>query len=96
MRKALVAGNWKMNGNQTSTGELCKGIVDGMAALGEVDVLVCPPSILISTAAAALVDSGVMVGGQDLDVNSAGAFTGQTSAAMSRSEATSPSVARQT
>jgi triosephosphate isomerase len=82
MRKVLVAGNWKMNGNQASTGELCRGIVDGMAALGEVDVLVCPPSILISTAATALENSGVMVGGQDLDVNSAGAFTGQTSAAM--------------
>jgi triosephosphate isomerase len=82
MRKVLVAGNWKMNGNQASTGELCKGIADGMAALGEVDVLVCPPSILISIAAAALETSGVMVGGQDLDVNSAGAFTGQTSAAM--------------
>jgi triosephosphate isomerase len=82
MRKALVAGNWKMNGTRASTGELCKGIADGMAALGEVDVLVCPPSILISTAATALANSGVMIGGQDLDINPGGAFTGQTSAAM--------------
>lgn len=82
MRKALVAGNWKMNGTQASTGELCKGIAEGMAALGEVDVLVCPPSILISTAVTALANSRVMIGGQDLDINSGGAFTGQTSAAM--------------
>jgi triosephosphate isomerase len=82
MRKALVAGNWKMNGTQASTGELCKGIAGGMAALGEVEVLVCPPSILISTAATALADSGVLIGGQDLDINSGGAFTGQTSAVM--------------
>ncbi len=82
MRKALVAGNWKMNGTRASTGELCKGIADGMAALGGVDVLVCPPSILISTAATALANSGVMIGGQDLDTNPGGAFTGQTSAEM--------------
>jgi triosephosphate isomerase len=82
MRKALVAGNWKMNGTQASTGELCKGIAEGMAALGEVDVLVCPPSILISTAVTALANCRVMIGGQDLDINSGGAFTGQTSAAM--------------
>jgi triosephosphate isomerase len=82
MRKALVAGNWKMNGTQASTGELCKGIAEGMAALGEVDVVVCPPSILITTAVTALANSRVMIGGQDLDINSGGAFTGQTSAAM--------------
>jgi len=82
MRKALVAGNWKMNGTQATTVELCKGIVDGMAALGEVEVLVCPPAILISSAADALANSDVQIGGQDLDINEGGAFTGQTSAAM--------------
>jgi triosephosphate isomerase len=82
MRKALVAGNWKMNGTQAMTTELCNGIAAGMAALGDVEVLVCPPAILISTAAITLKNSDVAVGGQDLDVNSGGAFTGQTSAAM--------------
>ncbi len=82
MRKALVAGNWKMNGTQAMTTELCNGIAAGMAALGDVEVLVCPPAILISAAAMTLKNSDVAVGGQDLDVNSGGAFTGQTSAAM--------------
>jgi triosephosphate isomerase len=82
MRKALVAGNWKMNGTQAMATQLCNGIADGMAALGEVEVLVCPPAILISTVANVLVDSEVAVGGQDLDINQGGAFTGQTSAAM--------------
>ena len=82
MREALVAGNWKMNGTQAAATELCNGIAAGMAALGDVEVLVCPPAILISTAASALKNSDVMVGGQDLDINSGGAFTGQTSAAM--------------
>ena len=82
MRKALVAGNWKMNGTQAMATQLSNGIADGMAALGEVEVLVCPPAILISTVANVLVDSEVAVGGQDLDINEGGAFTGQTSAAM--------------
>jgi triosephosphate isomerase len=82
MRKALVAGNWKMNGTQAMAQELCDGIANGMAALGDVEVLVCPPAILISAAAGALANSDVAVGGQDLDINLGGAFTGQTSAAM--------------
>ena len=82
MRKTLVAGNWKMNGTQAMTAELCQGIVNGMSGLENVEVLVCPPSILISTAAQALSGSDVALGGQDLDVNAGGAFTGQTSAAM--------------
>ena len=82
MRKTLVAGNWKMNGTQAMTAELCQGIVDGISAAGDVEVLVCPPAILVSTAAQALSGSEVAVGGQDLDVNAGGAFTGQTSASM--------------
>ncbi len=82
MRTSMVAGNWKMNGTQAMTKELCQGIVDGMGALGDVDVVVCPPAMLVSTAATALAGSTVGFGGQDVDVNEGGAFTGQTSTAM--------------
>ncbi len=82
MRTPLVAGNWKMNGTQAMTKQLCQGIDEGLSSVGEVDILVCPPAILISTAADALSSTKVAVGGQDLDVNEGGAFTGQTSAAM--------------
>ena len=71
-----------MNGTQATASELCNGIASGMSALGEVEVLVCPPAILIPTAASVLESSDVAVGGQDLDINQGGAFTGQTSAAM--------------
>ncbi len=82
MRTPLVAGNWKMNGSQAMATELCQGIIDGMSTLGDVDVLVCPSPILISTATNAAGNSALAVGGQDLDINEGGAFTGQTSAAM--------------
>ncbi len=71
-----------MNGSQQSVAELCAGIVAGLADLGEVDVAVCPPHILVSSVVTALGGSSVSVGGQDVDVNVSGAFTGQTSAAM--------------
>lgn len=82
MRTPLVAGNWKMNGTQAMAAELCQGIAAGMADLQAVEVLVCPSAILIPTAVDALSGSAVAVGGQDLDVNAGGAFTGQISAAM--------------
>lgn len=82
MRKPLVAGNWKMNGSRQIAAELCEGIAKGMGTLGNVDVIVCPPAILIPEAVNALKDSAVACGGQDLDTHESGAYTGQTSAFM--------------
>ena len=82
MRTPLVAGNWKMNGNQSMVAELCAGIVAGLGDVGSVDIAICPPHILAASAVAAMSDSPVSVGGQDVDVNAGGAFTGQTSASM--------------
>lgn len=83
MRTPLVAGNWKMNGTQAMATALCREIVDGLESVtANVDVLVCPPAMLISTAASVVTGSAVKLGGQDVDVNEGGAFTGQTSAAM--------------
>ena len=46
-RRPLVAGNWKMNGLSASSATL-DGIIAGAAKLPEnIDVLVCPPFLLI-------------------------------------------------
>ncbi len=82
MRTPLVAGNWKMNGSREMAAELCGGIVAGLGELGDVDVAVCPPFVLLADVAKALEGTSVGWGGQDMDVNDGGAFTGQTSAAM--------------
>ena len=47
MRRLLVAGNWKMNGTRSGAGGLVGGIAEGIASVGDVDVVVCPPFILI-------------------------------------------------
>ena len=82
MRSRLVAGNWKMNGSRDTAVDLLSAIASGVSQLTGVEIVVCPPFVLISQAIAALADSGVAVGGQDLDPNMPGAFTGQINAAL--------------
>jgi triosephosphate isomerase len=83
MRRPLVAGNWKMNGDTESTISLVKGITDGRAEVTNAEVLICPPYILIPRAADALNGrDDISLGAQDLDINQNGAFTGQISASM--------------
>ena len=79
--KALVAGNWKMNGLKASASEISK-LNDLISENGaKCDVLICPPFTLIST----LVDLNaqyVAIGAQDCHMNMGGAHTGDTSAEM--------------
>ena len=83
MRRPLVAGNWKMNGDSASTVDLVNGIVNGSSDVSNAEILVCPPYILIPRAADALNGSdAVSIGAQDLDINASGAYTGQISASM--------------
>ena len=80
--RALVAGNWKMNGllaNVSQMTELNQLISDGGA---KCDVLLCPSTTLISSLLEAGSGGKVMVGGQDCHANVSGAHTGDISAEM--------------
>lgn len=81
MRRPLVAGNWKMNGSKAASSALLDGILAGADGAAS-DIAVCPPAILIPLAAEKLVGSKVAWGGQNLNTNESGAFTGETSGAM--------------
>jgi len=81
--RALIAGNWKMNGLKASIGELEK-IIAGASMLANVDLMVCPPATLIASFAAAAHGTRVAIGGQDCYAQAAGAFTGDISAEMLR------------
>ncbi|HKU65321.1 MAG TPA: triose-phosphate isomerase [Rhizomicrobium sp.] len=79
--RALVAGNWKMNGLAASLAELGT-LKDALAAVPPAcDVLVCPPATLIAQAAWH-VKGAFALGGQDCHVQPKGAFTGDISAEM--------------
>ena len=82
MRKFLVAGNWKMNGDTARNRELVAGIVGGSAPSEAVEVLVCPPFPYLAAVAEQAGGSHVMVGSQTVSEHESGAFTGETSAAM--------------
>ena len=62
MRKFLVAGNWKMNGDKTRNRELVAGIIAGSAPSEAVEVLVCPPFPYLDAVADQADGSHVMVG----------------------------------
>lgn len=82
MRRPLVAGNWKMNGSQTESKALVEGILAGIGNVKNADMAVCPPYILIPMVAELLQGSKLAVGGQDLNVNDSGAYTGEISGPM--------------
>src|SRR3954452_13048402 len=81
VRRKLVAGNWKMNGNIAALAEL-HPIAGAARAAGGVDVAICPPFTLIAPAVAR--SGGLLIGAQDCHQEASGAHTGCVSAAMIR------------
>jgi triosephosphate isomerase len=81
-RKALVAGNWKMNGLRDDGIALARGIAGLAKAAHACELLVCPPFTLIAAVGGVLSGSGVMLGGQDCNAAPSGAYTGSISAEM--------------
>ena len=80
MRRAMVAGNWKMNGTCASVGELVESllVLDLPAA---VDVAVFPPSLFIGQVVECFAGKSIAVGGQDCAMQpQQGALTGEIAA----------------
>ncbi|MAI89422.1 triose-phosphate isomerase [Ponticaulis sp.] len=81
MLKPLIAGNWKMNGMKSSVQEL-KSLIEGVKAVDDADVLICPPATLIDLFTQTATGSNVAIGAQDAHANVKGAHTGDISAEM--------------
>ena len=80
MAHALIAGNWKMNGDPTmaeSFAQDLRGLMSGGA--GESELLLCPPFPLIPTLKAAVEGMNVKLGAQDCHFEASGAHTGDVS-----------------
>ena len=82
MRKILVAGNWKMHGSRSMTRSLIEALISNEQATASVDMAVFPPYPYLDMARALLQDSGIALGGQNLNPEPAGAHTGEVSASM--------------
>jgi triosephosphate isomerase len=79
VRRKLVAGNWKMNGDRSALTEIA-AIAEAARGAGGVDVAICPPSTLIASAVTR--SGGLAIGGQDCHWARSGAHTGAVSALM--------------
>jgi len=80
MRKTIVAGNWKLNGESS----LCNAFVDAAQSFDSraTEVLICPPAVWMMLLAEGLASSSWQVGGQNIASDKSGAFTGEISASM--------------
>ena len=81
IRKAVIAGNWKMNKTPAQTTALIselKPLVQGAAC----DVVVCVPYIDLAAALEAVKGTNIGVGAQNCHWEKSGAFTGEVSADM--------------
>lgn len=81
MRRKLIAGNWKMNGNAVANAALLEGIRVGLGN-ANCDVAVCVPAPYFAQCRELLSDSPIYWGAQDVSVHAAGAYTGEVSASM--------------
>lgn len=76
VRKAMVAGNWKMNGSLALVTQMSSVINDVDSS--EIDIVLFPPFPLVLP----MVNSGVCTGAQTVSQNIAGAFTGEVDAEL--------------
>ena len=83
MRRKLVAGNWKMNGDLVANAALVADIKAGLAGVGaNADVAVCVPAPYLAQVQAAVAGSALALGSQDVSAHASGAYTGEVSAPM--------------
>lgn len=81
LRKAVIAGNWKMNKNRAEAKALIAEMLP-LVADASCDVVICVPYTNLETALEATKGSNVKVGAENCHWAESGAFTGEISASM--------------
>jgi triosephosphate isomerase len=86
MRKKLVIGNWKLNGNFAFNEQLLRDLSKGIKEVSIEDqareMVVCPPAIYLQHCSGLLVSAHIHLGAQDISDEISGAFTGEISGGM--------------
>lgn len=81
LRKAIIAGNWKMNKNPEEAVELINGIKD-LVKDADCEVITCVPYVDLFKVLEATKETNIKVGAQNCHWEKSGAFTGEISADM--------------
>ena len=81
VRKAVIAGNWKMNKTPSETTALINEMKP-LVADADCDVVLCVPYIDIPAAVEAAKGSNIKIGAENIHFKASGAYTGEISADM--------------
>ena len=80
-RKAIIAGNWKMNKTATEAAELIDALIPAVKDAG-CEVVICVPFTDLVTAVAKTKGTNIHVGAENVHFEKSGAYTGEISADM--------------
>ncbi len=81
VRRAVIAGNWKMNKTPTEAAALINEMKP-LVAGADCDVVLCVPFVDIPAAVEAAKGSNIKIGAENVHFKESGAYTGEISAAM--------------
>jgi len=85
VKRLVLAANWKMNNGPAAAKSFMDAFLSGYSVRTDRTVIVFPPSVSLTTVAAAIGGrSDVLAGIQNIHWAEKGAFTGEISAAMAR------------
>lgn len=82
MRKAMIAGNWKLHKTIPEALDLVSALKKDLADKTDIDIVVAPVFTALASVAAVLKDSSIALAGQNCYCENSGAFTGEVSPAM--------------
>ncbi|MBR3423191.1 MAG: triose-phosphate isomerase [Clostridia bacterium] len=82
VRKAVIAGNWKMNMTPSQAKEAVAATAKLVEGKNGCDVVLCVPFVDIAAAIEAAKGTNVKIGAQNVHFEKKGAFTGEVSADM--------------
>ena len=82
MRKPIIAGNWKMHKTIGESLVLIRELGSLVADVKNTEIVVCPVFTALPAAAAALADSNIRLGAQNMHWEDKGAFTGEIAPVM--------------
>ncbi len=81
MRKAIIAGNWKMNNTVSESVALVKELKP-LVKNASCDVVICPTAVCLATVVEECKGTNIMVGAQNMHFEDNGAYTGEISPIM--------------
>lgn len=82
VRKAIIAGNWKMNKTRPEAKALLEELKPMVADVKDVEIVACVPFTNLETALVATVGTNIKIGAENCHFEKSGAFTGEISADM--------------